>query len=257
LIHPGGMHFMLELSKQIRAMFNKGRYTEAFGMCVQSITQYPQKSTQILSDVQDLLPRKNRYLSYQSYFHNFNIKPSDKVLDIGSGSAPFELATHLADIIVDGSAKEFGRFDSFTPVKGKYVTKCNIENMPFKEKEFDFVYCSHVLEHVINPVKACKELIRVGKRGYVETPTRMKDLMLNTIRVSNHRWSVENAKGNLIFSKYTKEEIENSFPDIMREIICSPKTDRERAISALVYLKANVFNTMLLWEDSFGYAIQK
>lgn len=60
----------------------------------------------------------------------------------------------------------------------------------FRDKEFDFVYCSHVLEHVRDPAKACAELMRIGKRGFIETPTRGKDLWLGTAAVSNHRWAV-------------------------------------------------------------------
>jgi len=37
--------------------------------------------------------------------------------------------------------------------------------MPFPDKSFDFVYCAHVLEHVDDPIRACREIMRVGKRG--------------------------------------------------------------------------------------------
>ncbi|MFT4524289.1 MAG: putative SAM-dependent methyltransferase [Bacteroidia bacterium] len=43
----------------------------------------------------------------------------------------------------------------------------NIENMTlYKEGQFDFLICSHVLEHVSNPTKAAQELHRVLKPGH-------------------------------------------------------------------------------------------
>ncbi|UCE39033.1 MAG: methyltransferase domain-containing protein, partial [Thermoplasmata archaeon] len=128
-----------------------------------------------------------------------------------------------------------------------------IENLPFKDKEFDFVYCSHVLEHVVNPEKACNELMRVAKRGYIETPTPSKDLWLNNASVSRHRWAVENINGKLVFTEYSKEEIDGLQHNILRRITTDPQTSREKAFSALMHLKANVINTMLLWEDSFEF----
>ena len=48
---------------------------------------------------------------------------------------------------------------------GRPFRVVNIENTPYDDKEFDFVYCSHVLEHVSEPARACEELMRIGKRG--------------------------------------------------------------------------------------------
>ncbi|MCG8696714.1 MAG: methyltransferase domain-containing protein [Bacteroidales bacterium] len=43
--------------------------------------------------------------------------------------------------------------------------KCDIQDMPFKENEFDMVMCNHVLEHVDDDKKAMKEILRVLKPG--------------------------------------------------------------------------------------------
>jgi len=36
---------------------------------------------------------------------------------------------------------------------------------PFKDKEFDYIYCSHILEHVGDIVKTMEELLRILKVG--------------------------------------------------------------------------------------------
>jgi len=238
-----------------RKSFQNGNFNEAFDIYDQLALTYPEKAIVILAEVYDkyqLIPERDRYLCYQSRFFNFGIKPTDKVLDIGSGNIPFRLATHLVDITIDDD--DYGRGGvPFKHIEGKPVFECNIENLPFKDKEFDFVYCSHVLEHVVNPERACNELMRVAKHGYIETPTPSKDLWLNNAEVSHHRWAVENINGKLVFTEYSKEEIDGLQHNILRRITTDPQTPREKALSALMHLKANVLNTMLLWEGSFEF----
>lgn len=43
--------------------------------------------------------------------------------------------------------------------------KADICNLPFKENEFDVVFCNHVLEHIPDDTKAMQELYRVMKKG--------------------------------------------------------------------------------------------
>ena len=46
-------------------------------------------------------------------------------------------------------------------------TVCDIENLPFKERCFDIVLCSEVLEHVPNHRKAFAELYRIARKYLV------------------------------------------------------------------------------------------
>ncbi len=42
---------------------------------------------------------------------------------------------------------------------------CVAEKMPFGDETFDFLICSQVLEHVMNPFKCASEMMRVTKKG--------------------------------------------------------------------------------------------
>lgn len=55
---------------------------------------------------------------------------------------------------------------------GPFVLADAAEGLPFAEEEFDFVYCSSVIEHVAPPRRAAfaTELRRVGKGWLVQTP---------------------------------------------------------------------------------------
>jgi SAM-dependent methyltransferase len=43
--------------------------------------------------------------------------------------------------------------------------KADICDLPFKENEFDFILCNHVLEHIPNDTKAMQEIYRILKPG--------------------------------------------------------------------------------------------
>jgi ubiquinone/menaquinone biosynthesis C-methylase UbiE len=47
---------------------------------------------------------------------------------------------------------------------------CDIHNLPYPDKHFGAVIASHVLEHVVDPVAAMAELVRVADRVYAITP---------------------------------------------------------------------------------------
>lgn len=187
--------------------------------------------------------------SYQNKYIKFNITGADKVLDIGSGGYPFPLATHLADYYNDKTTHRFEKL-----VKdGRPFVNCNIEDLPFKDKEFDFVYCSHLLEHVDNPSKACRELMRVAKRGYIETPTRATDVLFNFIALKDHhKWYTQIINKTIIFMEWTDNERRdlntNYFFDEYHSKWKNPFRD-------LIYNNRDLFTNMLLWENYFHFIV--
>jgi len=133
-----------------------------------------------------------------------NIKKDDLVLDVGSGDKPF----WRADVIVDKYLEDDQQRHSGAIVydKRKLFVKADVENLPFKDKVFDFVFCSHLLEHVENPDKAIRELNRVAKRGYIEVPNGIVDLLKP---FPPHLWYCDYKDGILTFMQ--KEDRENFF----------------------------------------------
>jgi SAM-dependent methyltransferase len=142
----------------------------------------------------------------ESYSAAFGISRGDRVLDVGCGSAPFALATHLADRSWTDNSERFGYP---IPLDDRPFYECSVEALPFRPKEFDFVYCSHTLEHVRNPAAACSELMRVAKRGYIECPRSWVEY---TCGSDDHRWLVDWECETLIFRE--------KLPDENRDPIC-------------------------------------
>jgi len=66
----------------------------------------------------------------------------------------------------------------------------NIYDIPFKSNTFDLVNCNEVLEHIDDPEKGLKELVRVSKKYVVlSVPNEPWFMMANFVRGKNlSRW---------------------------------------------------------------------
>lgn len=94
-------------------------------------------------------------------------------------------------------------FDAYCDVLDpKHVTvspyfQCGMEDMRcFVDKEFDYVRCHHVIEHVQDPDKACRELIRIGKGGLLSFPPPQAEMIYGR---KDHRWYVFVDRHRLVF----------------------------------------------------------
>jgi hypothetical protein len=135
-----------------------------------------------------------------------SLKPSDKVLDIGGWACPFNRADYVMDAepyetrgyyrTIGGPPSQGGDAEHFAAETWIRRDICDREPYPFADKEFDFVICSHTLEDLRDPLFVCSEMIRVGRRGYIEMPSREWETCRgcespNIAGLSHHRWLAE------------------------------------------------------------------
>ena len=86
--------------------------------------------------------------------------PYQSVLDAGCGTGL--ITRHLHDAIgIDINAWAIERAKIHAP-KAKYLV-ASIDDLPFDDKSFDLVICTHTLEHLDTPKKALDEFMRVLK----------------------------------------------------------------------------------------------
>ena len=122
-----------------------------------------------------------------------------------------------------------------------------IYSLPFRNKCFDFVYCCHVLEHTDNPLKACAEIMRVGKRGYIETPTMGKDALFMSAG-DVHKWHVVAIGRNLCFFEYSQRQANGIRSTAWQDLILSKWY---HPLQKAFYNNQDFFNVMFTWCDSF------
>ena len=114
-----------------------------------------------------------------------------KVVDVGCGYNANKNASVIADI------QDLSNF-----YKGKNFIKISGKKLPFKDKEFDFVIASHVIEHVEDFEFFVKELERISTKGYIELPTRLADNLVFENK-NDHIWwfSYNDVTNQVIASK--------------------------------------------------------
>ena len=121
------------------------------------------------------------------------------ILDIGCNQAAVKYAHTVADI------QNFSKY-----YKDKKFVLINSDRLPFKDNEFDFVYASHVIEHVENISLFIQELQRISKKGYIELPTILEDnIVLSDNSVKDHKWffKFDDVK-NILLAERKKQLIE-------------------------------------------------
>lgn len=162
--------------------------------------------------------------------------PTDaKVLEVGPGHAPFK----RADAYVD--------FVDVPGIDPQRMFPCDIASnpLPFHDKSFDFVFCRHTLEDMYNPFPICAEMSRVGKAGYIETPSPIAELCRGVDGNSppyrgyhHHRFIAWEHAGELRFvSKYPLVEYLHF---------------DEQTLALLLRSGPKYWNTYYLWEDSIN-----
>lgn len=110
-----------------------------------------------------------------------SINTKDKVLEVGPGGSPFHRSNVLLELQL--SDEELARQRGFSkPLSiDKEIVYYAGGQFPFKDKEFDYVICSHVLEHIEEDDVPffISELMRVANKGYLEFPTPYYDYLYN------------------------------------------------------------------------------
>lgn len=128
--------------------------------------------------------------------YKIELKPEWFVLDLGSGHHPHPRANILVDSELGISKHRSGK-----PIKldeKQPFVLADACALLFKDKAFDYVIASHIAEHADNPKAFCKELTRISRRGYIETPSKLTEIFLGE---SFHRRYVWRKGSTLIFKK--------------------------------------------------------
>jgi len=151
-----------------------------------------------------------------------------KVLDIGCGYTANKFATTICD------TQDLSEF-----YKDKNFMKLSSKNLPFEDKEFDFVIASHVLEHVEDLKFFINELERVSNKGYIELPTKLED--------------------NLVFENKKDHLWHMDFNDVDSKLTISKKLqfiEPILTVSMLQEFRKNFKNSLILelyWENKIDY----
>jgi uncharacterized protein YbaR (Trm112 family) len=170
--------------------------------------------------------------------------PVDKnalVLEVGSGGNPYFRSNVLLDAYEDTRERHWAPL-----VKDRPLVFGFVENLPFKNKAFDFVIASHVLEHSKDPIKFIENLVRVSKAGYIEVPDAFMEI-INPYK--DHRLEIT-LRGKKLFIKLKESSIPNPRLTEIYE-------NRVKKIITQETMKKNPFefHVRLYWNNNIDYEI--
>ncbi len=173
------------------------------------------------------------------------IRDGDRVLDVGGASNTFP----RADVVCDLTFGETSQRNGSPGVFQRGVTYCEapIDRLPFRDKEFDFVVCRQVLEHVPDPLAAAAELSRVARRGLVEVPSRVGEMLNGN---PTHRWIVDREGDTLVFHR--RRFIEHPFDNLFYGALFQDADLRLRADATF----RNVQNHQVLFSDGLSVRVE-
>ena len=165
---------------------------------------------------------------------------NDLVLDVGSGGTPFPRSDILLDRVT-GSEHRCGA----TMVIDRLAVFGDAQKMPFKDKSFDFVVASHILEHMSEPEIFIKELQRVAKAGYIEVPNAVFERFFP---YDIHCLEIMKINDTLHIHK-KKSQTEDSFLGNLGIFVDDPKW------KYLFEEDSEMFHSRLYWNSNIKYKI--
>lgn len=164
------------------------------------------------------------------------------ILDIGCSTNALSAATHLVDYI-DNSLLYPDKKFIVQDLNGNPI-------LPFDDGSIDFVYCSHVLEHLDNPESLLREIIRIGKGGMIIVPTKLEDNLYSFDAVKIGETYLTDRYGHKWWFDYGRDSI-LEICDRKRVLRRLPQSEIE--ISSLRKYMPNAFELSIYWSDQISW----
>ena len=165
------------------------------------------------------------------------------ILDVGCGSHPNKYANVYVDMFPWDNAQRSGQRIKKFP---KMFVAANVEALPFKDKAFDFSYCTHLMEHVERPEEALDELERVARGGYIAAPHLYYEFSFGK---KFHRWFFFIKGGRVVMLEKNKRKGEYSpFGRVLRETLLKGTTYKKLRKAKLIESGQN-------WEGRLPYVV--
>lgn len=164
----------------------------------------------------------------------YDISVNKKGVEIGGPSDNGLIIYHFADLIdniifsdnttwTNYNSKEYNYYNNKV---GKVIISDAVDITIIKNEEYDFVFASHILEHIANPLKAVAEWLRIIKNdGYIIIIVPEKSICFDHRR--------EYSKFSTLLSQYQKNVGEDDL-STLKEILINHDLDKDKPAGTFV-----------------------
>lgn len=178
-----------------------------------------------------------------------NIPSSYRVLDVGGGHNPHPRANVIVEKYDDSNNAHRG--GNVKRGNNQELIFADGENMPFKDNEFDYVICCHVMEHVDDPAKFMNELSRVGKRGYIEVPSLLGE---HLVPKEAHTWVSLEIDGKIVVVRKSDIGLDKITCDF-GELFLHHLRSNSLAYQLLLATEPNLLSLRYEWDGKIDFLI--
>ncbi len=176
-----------------------------------------------------------------------SIKNSDRVLEVGGGNNPHPRSNVVVDKYVDDNTH---RADNLKVLKTQQFIQADGESLPFKDREFDYVICCHVLEHVPHPDLFINEQTRVAPKGYLETPSLLGEYLAPK---ESHRWLIMDIDDKIIL--YEKKRLGFKVSNDFGQLFLKYLPSNSLGFKLLLRTHPQIMTMNYQWKDNIDYLI--
>jgi SAM-dependent methyltransferase len=175
---------------------------------------------------------------------SLELKPGDRVLEVGSGGSPYERSDVLLDRFIEDTTHREG-----APIRiSERFIVGDAQYLPFGDGAFDYLICSHTLEHLDDPAAALREMGRVSARGYIETPNLLSEILFGW---DFHKWVFSEQDGKLTAAR--KGWKTNAIFGDYFHALARDNADFRR----FYYTHYHLFNVMYHWEHAVNFIMRQ
>lgn len=178
---------------------------------------------------------------------DLKIKKRDKVLEIGSGHNPSYRANVIVEKYINDNSHRCGDVKIYPH---QTFVNADGENLPFKDKEFDYAICCQVLEHVDNPEKFIAEQCRIARRGYIETPSLLGEFLFPK---KSHKWVILDIDQKLVM--FEKSQMSGSYIKDYGELFLNYLAYQSLPYKLLGYTEGDIMLNRYEWQDSIDILV--
>lgn len=182
---------------------------------------------------------------------------AEAILDVGGWFKPEPRATHVVDRMpwetrgatLNTTRLPNERFSKETWFQADFLNPGL--RLPFEDGQFDLILCGHTIEDLENPEPLLTEMERVGKRGFIQSPSRLAE---QTIGIRDrestrpghphHHWIAESVGGRLLL--YSKED-----SDLKKALRLLPLSFTERTVRD----SSETLDMTHGWESQLAYRL--
>lgn len=179
--------------------------------------------------------------------YDLKIKKNDRVLEVGSGHNPTFRSNTIVEKYVDTNYHRCGDIKIYPH---QTFVNASGEELPFKDKEFDYVICNQVLEHVDDPVRFIQEQCRVAKRGYMETPSLLGEFLFPK---KSHKWVILYIDNKLVL--FEKDRMPRNYANNYGELFLNYLPYQSLIYKLLWYTEGNIMLNRCEWVNDIDIIV--